>query len=1176
MRQVYRLLVAVVILISVTGIFFSKPATAQALTQLISSYELDYSLNTTVNQSLTKQDDRVDAEAVPQITGIIPASASAGTNTEVTISGNGFGSNLGSVDFYFRQGQMTPGFITYWSDTLIKAVVPPVMLDEYYISASSGPITVTTAVGAASEGYPFAVTFACRDFRWPGDSPVVDFYVNPNTPDCTGEETAIQNAANTWNAVPDKSFTFHYAGTTTYEGSPSGASPNGVNDIYWRDLGVYGPEAFCVLWVSNNIISEMDIELNESVTWSTDANTPEGQYDVESHVLHEFGHGLSLWDLYGHVEGYPQDSESIMSGVGGPGVYKRILGAGDIAGMQWAYPSSTQSQYTINAVAGIGGSISPSGPVSVNRNTNQTFTITPDSGYSNAYVLIDNNILVTPTNYTFSNVTTNHTILATFIPSAPVTATFGLDSGNASYDEPVNHPSAMRFLNTAGPGTLTKLELLVDDTTPAGKVRMGVYADANGTPGDLLLDAEETDMKDGWVALEGLDLAVTEGEYYWLVFILNNVNLVRYQSGQPAGSHVWGDLSYGELPETFPAVTGSNANQYVMRATVTMEPPTTTPSVTTNPATGITDTFAILNGELADKGSASSVNCSFVWGTTPGGPYPDETNPALTLPETGPFSFNLADLSPDTEYFYRAKAAGDGISYGEEIAFKTDPEGPAILWEKNYGSDDYDWGNSVLQTPEGGYLVTATKYRDSAGYSDVWIIKTDSSGNPQWDKTFGTLWGDYGVSALRTADNGYIIGYYSYPGDWDVLEFSLVKTDSEGNKQWEKAVDATDDDYGLAFIQTTDGGYAIVGSYGHLFLDNYGELLLIKTNSSGDTQWYKTFDGPNYSDRGYSVIQSADGGYVVAGRSGGDEWLIKTDSGGNLQWSKTFSDMGAGFSIIPAVDDGYIIAGNIWLQKIDLNGNEQWRKNLNQADANSISICPTSDGGYIINGSSWLLKTDVNGNEQWNKTLAGNKYEVGNSVIQATDGSYVVTGRVFPTGAARSDVYLAKVEGALEATVDLSVGLQGGSRPDSGYAIPLTVKFFTPGLDIFTAIPSYTYTPTTAKSGGLAAAQCTGIAPGTYDITVVSEHTLLNVKRDVSITSPSTSLDMGTLLEGNVDNNTIIDISDFGILALAFNKSSSQPGYDARADFDRNGIVDISDFGLLAVNFNQISPVTIP
>jgi len=161
-------------------------------------------------------------------------------------------------------------------------------------------------------------------------------------------------------------------------------------------------------------------------------------------------------------------------------------------------------------------------------------------------------------------------------------------------------------------------------------------------------------------------------------------------------------------------------------------------------------------------------------------------------------------------------------------------------------------------------------------------------------------------------------------------------------------------------------------------------------------------------------------------------------------------------------------------------------------------------------------------------------------------------------------------------TANLSVGLQGGSRPDSGYEIPLTVKLFTPDSDVITATPVYTFTPTTAKSNGLAVAQCTGIAPGTYDLTVVSEHTLLNVKRNVNITALSTSVDMGILLEGNADNNTIIDISDFGILAVAFNASSGQPGYDARADFDRNGIVDISDFGLLAVNFNQISPVTVP
>jgi hypothetical protein len=115
---------------------------------------------------------------------------------------------------------------------------------------------------------------------------------------------------------------------------------------------------------------------------------------------------------------------------------------------------------------------------------------------------------------------------------------------------------------------------------------------------------------------------------------------------------------------------------------------------------------------------------------------------------------------------------------------------------------------------------------------------------------------------------------------------------------------------------------------------------------------------------------------------------------------------------------------------------------------------------------------------------------------------------------------------------------------------------------------------TTTKSDGTAVCQCT-VDAGSYDITAVSEHTLMNVKREVVISAPSTAVDMGTLLEGNANDDIIVNISDFGILAVSYMKMEGEPGYDARADFDRNGIINIADFGLLAVNYMKMSPIDI-
>jgi len=154
---------------------------------------------------------------------------------------------------------------------------------------------------------------------------------------------------------------------------------------------------------------------------------------------------------------------------------------------------------------------------------------------------------------------------------------------------------------------------------------------------------------------------------------------------------------------------------------------------------------------------------------------------------------------------------------------------------------------------------------------------------------------------------------------------------------------------------------------------------------------------------------------------------------------------------------------------------------------------------------------------------------------------------------------------AAATIVDIFVELQGSSRPESGWEIPVTVT-----------IGSTSYGPiTTSKSGDTAVCQITDVTPGTHDITITSEHTLTNIKRGVTITAGTNTEDMGTLLEGDCNGDGTINISDFGILAVAFMKSEGQEGFDARADFDRNGIVNISDFGLLAVNFMNVSPVEV-
>jgi hypothetical protein len=209
-----------------------------------------------------------------------------------------------------------------------------------------------------------------------------------------------------------------------------------------------------------------------------------------------------------------------------------------------------------------------------------------------------------------------------------------------------------------------------------------------------------------------------------------------------------------------------------------------------------------------------------------------------------------------------------------------------MVWSKTFGGTDGDIGNSVQQTSDGGYVIAATTWSRGAGGADAWLLKVDSGGNLVWDKTLGGRCYDCINSVQQTQDGGYIaVGRTdSYgAGDADVW---LVRTDSSGETVWTKAFGGTGLDIGNSVQQTRDGGYVVAG-YTLSFGAGDADAWLIKTDAVGETAWTRTFGGTS-GDEGNSVLQTIDGGYVVAGYThsygagASDVWLIKTDADGRV------------------------------------------------------------------------------------------------------------------------------------------------------------------------------------------------------------------------------------------------------------------------------------------------------
>jgi Leucine-rich repeat (LRR) protein len=358
------------------------------------------------------------------------------------------------------------------------------------------------------------------------------------------------------------------------------------------------------------------------------------------------------------------------------------------------------------------------------------------------------------------------------------------------------------------------------------------------------------------------------------------------------------------------------------------------------------------------------------------------------------------------------------------------------VWQKTFGGSGSDWASSIQQTKDGGYVIAGYTESFGAGGCDVYIIKLDENGNKVWEKTFGGSGCDTASCIKQISDGGYIVAGETNSfgeGNWEIY---IIKLDENGNKLWQETFGGADNYHAVSIQQTKDGGYIVAG-----YIESESEICsvyIIKLKENGSKVWEKIYGG-NDDDRAYSIQQTTDGGYIIAGytKSFGagesDIYVIKLDENGHIVWQKTYggSNYDLANSIQQTKDGGYIIAGytesfgtggrNVYIIKLDENGEKEWEKiyNINYLDE-AFSIMQTADGGYIVAGYTYsfgeggsdvyIIKLKENGSKVWEKIYGGNDHDGASSVQQTTDGGYIVAGGTSSFGAGKSDVYVIKID----------------------------------------------------------------------------------------------------------------------------------------------------------------------
>jgi len=349
-----------------------------------------------------------------------------------------------------------------------------------------------------------------------------------------------------------------------------------------------------------------------------------------------------------------------------------------------------------------------------------------------------------------------------------------------------------------------------------------------------------------------------------------------------------------------------------------------------------------------------------------------------------------------------------------------------------FGGLNNDVAEDAEATTDGGYIVVGSTSSNSYGNTDVYLLKVDSNCGYQWSKAIGGTNNDWGYSVKQTFDKGYIIA--STTNSYGIgYNARLIKRDSLGNFLWDKIYGGTDWDFAYDVIQTHDSGFAFCGeTYNNT--KGYSDVYIVKTNNVGDTLWTKTI-GNTLVDKGNAIIETSDSNIVVAGLintilDSTQAYIIKLDFNGNLLWDSAYGGLKYDKlnKIIETSNGNYVAVGSTnssstsgdldyYLLKITPNGNTLVERTLTPPVPNDdelFDVREMQNGNFVNvggNGDGVLFVLDPN--LFWigmSLTFGGNQPETIKGITKGNNGSFLLSGTTESYGFGQKDVMLVKLD----------------------------------------------------------------------------------------------------------------------------------------------------------------------